>query len=375
MIKLLQEGNFANSGNFKVTIEKGEFEETLRSMDSILDHIMDEIDGSIRSNNKEVIMTYFKTVFKNWLKNDAPGYEQVSRNWPSNELFYQALLPKTIDIIKGLEMESQSLSPDSHMTEEEIVSHFPPFVQKNVHDTTLFFGGRRLRFKKIGGLNITGVIADYIDAVINKEDAIETLRISFSLPIKITVPDMIIRAYKYHAKRNNKLSPNEVPDYYKRGAKEGRDYTLLDKIDHYEFRLVTSKAYLDAEGQCVQHCVGGYWPHVRDGVQSIISVVDTRPDSVCPTRDPDLNANKEHITVYGPHSVCTIALDGRYDANNPKNVLQMKGLRNGPVIAEAHDAIWTFLLKHKFNPTNDKNCIGTQPSQKVKSLFDKNKTP
>lgn len=350
MFKILEEGNFANSGSFRVTIKHNEFEEDLYSMDNIIDTIMDMIEKNIHNANKEVIMTYFKSNFKNWLKNDAPGYEQYNPRWPNKELFYEAMYPKTSHIIAQLAHESETEYSDSAMTEEEILSKFPPFVQKNVNDTIVFSGGRRLKFKRINGLEMTSEVADYINAVLNDAPEIQRAQLSFTHPSKVTVPDMLERAHRYHTyliRLRNALNEKQAAEMYMKTLQNGSDYKVADTVDDYQFRIVTSQTYLDVEGKFMGHCVGSYWQDIAQGRQTIISVV------------------KRSLKA----SIATIALRGKWVPGQQTETLQIKYHKNQAIPQEHWDALWKFFISNKINVVGDKGHIGGRPSNEVIKFF------
>lgn len=355
MFGILEEGNFANSGSFKVTVEKGEMDETLHSMDDILAHIIKHnIEKTVTSAHKETIVTYFKSNFFNWLKNDAPGYEQYGARWPQKDIFYEAAYPKTKDVIAGLEYESQQLGPKSQMTFDEILALFPPFVQKSIDNSVIFFGGRRLKFERIGGNNIISEMADYINAVLNDAREIREANLGFNNASKVPVPEMMRRCHTYHEylkRLKTELSNADAKKMFIDGGLKpgpGNDYILIQKIDGLEFRNVISQKYIQYEGIAVHHCVGSHWNDVQSGTETIISVVDT------------VNAKR---------SIGTIALRGRWTPGQKTSTVQIKGFQNQAVQAEYHNAFWKFFIEQKINVEGDKWSIGNQPSKDVIQFF------
>jgi len=89
-------------------------------------------------------------------------------------------------------------------------------------------------------------------------------------------------------------------------------------------RLVT-RQQLEQEGQSMNHCVGGYWPSVRDGSAIIYSYRD-----------------KDGV----PYGTMEIAGDTRWTVQ----VRQFKGHDDGPCIHDGHTArlesLWSFLVEH-----------------------------
>lgn len=338
LAELLFESNFSNSGKQNITISSETESETIYSFEAIFEIMKLWLHKKYSEvDNYNLVEKYFTSTFKNWLKNDATGYQQLNHSWPSVDVFYKTLYPSTVDII-------QHLAEELELSEEEILAQFPSYVKTNMKGSTIFLGGRRFKFQRTALATIVEHMVDYIVPAVNRHpDVIQHPNLILSDITKITVPDMLQRSVIYHQyieNKNKKISLTDAKEQYK-SLHENHDYTVIEVIDNVEFRLVKSVPYLQIEGKWMNHCVGG-------GSYTNSTIVSVVP---------------KQLGV----SVCTL----EFTDKTFKTANQTKGRSNSYVNTEFHDVIWKFLLKHDAT-TKDKKMIGDEPSKEVREFIKNN---
>ena len=311
----LFEANFANGGNVDINLKDkdGRVIENLASFNRVIDSY---IDKSVKTRaRQEKVITWFSSNFKNWLKNEAKGYNDFGSYTPEKK-FRSALYPTFDEVLEDLKDEFDD------MTEEEIIAAFPDYIQANPSSALIFAGGRRLTRLPSVLQKLTGELIDYLNAVvINQEDRnYQLMPDNFFVRdlTKLTPADAIRNAFEYHIyleRQGEKLTREQLKQQYK-SLREGIDYKVLEKFPN-GVRVVQAlnSKYTDLEGAAMKHCVATYGHEVNSKEKIIVSV-----------------QNREGL----PEATFELNRDGTI-------IKQVKGKYNASVKPEFHKTIQKFL--------------------------------
>lgn len=319
----LFEANFANGGNVEVVLvdKDGEEIERLLGFNEIYQMF---IKKNIESRtNEPKVLTWFNSNFKNWLKNEAPGYNSQNNYYSSDKKFRDALYPDLDAVLDDLEDE------DTHnLTKDELLAMFPEYIRKSPDTAQIFAGGRKFRLPRILE-KMSGELIDYLNAVvINQTDRNQQIMpdVYFARDLtKVSPADAIDTARAYHVyleRVRDKVSKEQMKQMYKQLGDD--DFTVLEKFPGGS-RLVQAKSgkYVECEGKAMGHCVGTYGNSVRNKSVIIRSLQDK--DGL-PVATFELSANGETIR-------------------------QLKGPKNGPINPDYHKILQKYIKDEglKFN--------------------------
>lgn len=346
----LFEANFANGGNVDINLKDadGRVIENLASFNSIFDAYLTK---SVKTRtNQEKVIAWFNSNFKNWLKNEAKGYDDHNSFTPEKK-FRSALYPKFTEVLEDLQDEFDDMS------EEEIVAAFPEYIRNDRENAMIFAGGRRLTRLPSVTQKLTGELIDYLNAVaINQEERNYQLMPDnyFVRDLtKLSPVDAIENAYSYHVyleRQKDKLSKEQSKQMY-RALKEGKDFEVVKKFpDGSRIVRALNSAYTDCEGKTMGHCVATYGSQVNNKSVIILSMQD-----------------EEGLPV------ATLEL-----SSDEKTIKQLKGPKNGPVKPEFHKKIVEFIKDNKMKfvssgyGSSDYRFIGLDSPDLSKAKLDEN---
>lgn len=301
-MEYLFEANFANGGNVEIVLKnkEGEIIEHLAGFNEIFEVFLTK-NIKPRTTN-EVVLKWFNSNFKNWLKNEAVGYNDFGYYIPEKK-FMDAVYPKLEDVIEDLQSDFDDMS------EEEIMDAFPEYIRKNPAGASIFAGGRRFRLVNVTA-KLAGELIDYLNAVaVNQNERnYQVMPDQFFARdlTKVAVPMAIENARGYHVyleRMGEKLTKAQYKQMYKE-LRAGIDYEVVKKFaDGSRMVRALNSRFTDIEGKAMRHCVASYGARVNSGAERIYSLQD-----------------EEGLPVV------TIEMSG-----DDKEIRQVKGPANGPV--------------------------------------------
>lgn len=301
-MEYLFEANFANGGNVEIVLKnkEGEIIEHLAGFNEIFDVFITK-NVKTRTTN-EPVLRWFNSNFKNWIKNEAPGYNDHGNYIPEKK-FMDAVYPKLEDVIEDLQSDFDDMS------EEEIMDAFPEYIRKNPVGASIFAGGRRFRLVNVTA-KLSGELIDYLNAVVINQEQRNQLVMPdqfFARDLsKIPAATAIENAHGYHVylkRMGEKITRDQLKQLYA-GLRKDVDYEVVQKFaDGSRIVRALTARYTELEGKAMKHCVATYGRRVESGTERIYSLQD---DEGLP--------------------VCTFELSG-----NDKEIRQVKGPHNGPV--------------------------------------------
>ena len=316
----LFEANYANSGDTGVEIKDstGIEIEVLYPFNKIFDvGIMKPLE---KLELQEKTKQWFNSNFRNWLKNEAPGYSSHDDRFLSEKRFYELLYPDLESTIDDLHDEFPNMSHD------EILASFPAYIQKNPKDVKIFAGGRKFRMNVSKFMNMIGELKDYLNAVAqNQVDRnIEILPDAYFVKdlSKLTPVEALKKAFEYHVyaeRMASKLSHEQKKASYK-ALKHGEDFeTFKDLEDGVIVVKAKSGKFAKCEGKAMGHCVGTYDQDVESGKTIILAVM------------------KDGV------SKATFQM-----SKDMKTIQQLKGPKNGPVDPDIHQKLQQLVKDEKW---------------------------
>lgn len=311
----LFEANLANSSDTSIKIinKKGELIEVINSFNAIFDRM---IRTSVKqSTSDEKILTWFNSNFKNWMKNEAPGYDDHGK-YLDEKRFYSLFYPDLDSTVDAINEDNPELSHD------EIKAMFPDYIKKNPAGVTIFSAGRMFRFKNSKFMSMMGELVDYLKTVVDNQENrnVELLPDRFFVKdlTKVTPNDALRNTIEYHnyfERMQSKLEKEKILQNY-RMLKQGKDYEVLETFsDGSKMMKALSSAYTNCEGGAMGHCVATYGKDVDS--KKIVILSFSGPDGL-------------------PQATIEVTPD-------MKLIKQLKGKRNGPVAPEYHKNIQKFI--------------------------------
>lgn len=336
----LVEANYANSGDTEVVItnKEGEEIEVLHPFNKIFE--IGVMKPVTKTQVEEKVKTWFNSNFKNWLKNEATGYENHHDRFLSTARFTELLYPDLDATMDDLADEF----PD--MKHDEIIKAFPDYIQKKPDGVKIFAGGRKFRMNTPKFTTMLGELKDYLNAVAQNHDDRNMLLmpdIYFVKDLsKLPPAEAIKKAFEYHEyceRMSNKLSDEQKKAAYK-SMKKGVDYEDFFKLSDGNMVIkAVSASFASTEGKAMGHCVGTYGRDVENGKIVILAVMKDGVSKATLEMDPAM-----------------------------KTIRQLKGPKNGPVISELHKPLQLFIKEkgYKFGGggygATDYRFIGMQSS-------------
>lgn len=319
-MQLILESNFANGGDVEIAItdKSGEEIERFASFNKIFKTFFDKSVKPRTSAPK--VLTWFESNFKNWIKNDAVGYDSHGNFYTKEADFQKLLYPDFQAILDDLEDEF------SDIPREDFLAMFPEFIRKNPSGAQIFAGGRVTRLPRVLRA-ITDELVDYLNAVVNNQEQrnhdvlpeIYFVRDLTKVPPTVAINNA--RGYHVYLERmSEKLSKLDALEKFK-VLKQGSDFEIV-KVDANlppKVRLVKalSPLFVKVEGQVQGHCVGTYADKVTSGSIVIWSLQD-----------------EEGLPV------ATFEV-----SRDLKTILQLKGPKNGPIRPEFHDVLRSIIIE------------------------------
>lgn len=321
-MQLILESNFANGGDVEIAItdKSGEEIERFASFNKIFKIFLGK---SVKPRTRSPkVLTWFESNFKNWIKNDAVGYDSHGNFYTSEADFNKLMYPDFQAILDDLEDEF------SDIPREDFLAMFPEYIRKNPAAAQIFAGGRVTRMPRL--LNkVTDELVDYLDAVAsNQEERNHDIlpEIYFVRDLTKFQPTVAInnaRGYHVYLERmSEKLSKLDSLEKLK-ALKRGIDFEIV-KVDADlppKVRLVKalSPLFVKVEGQVQGHCVGTYAESVTRGSIVIWSLQDG-----------------EGLPV------ATFEL-----SRDLKTILQLKGPKNGPIRPEFRNVLRRIIIEKR----------------------------
>lgn len=321
-MQIILESNFANGGDVEIAItdKSGEEIERFASFNKIFNTFLTKSVKSRTSSLK--VLTWFESNFKNWIKNDAVGYDSHNNFYAKEADFKKLMYPDFQAILDDLEDEF----PD--IAREDFLAMFPEYIRKNPAAAQIFAGGRVTRMPRL--LNkITDELIDYLNAVANNQEErnydvlpeIYFVRDLTKVPPTVAIENA--RSYHVYLERmSDKISKIEALEKFK-VLKRGTDFQVVDTGVTLppKVRLVKalSPLFVKTEGSVQGHCVGTYADKVTSGSIVIWSLQDA-----------------EGLPV------ATFEL-----SRDLKTIFQLKGPKNGPIRPEFHDVLRNIIVATK----------------------------
>ena len=334
-MRILFEANFANGGDVNVEMKNtdGSSFEKLNSFNTIYETFVKSLP---RMESK--VAAWINGNFKNWLKNNAVGYDNHNcQEYLTPEAFNKLLYPSVNKTIDDLQSEFPEYSHDA------LLNMFPEYIKKDKNNAQIFCGGRRFRLKNSKFMSMMQELIDYANAVAENQSTRNFLLMPDTYFVndltKLSPAQALQNAVEYHAylaRRAEKISA-EKQKAMLASLKDGRDFKVLKLFKGGEVivKALNSK-FTDVEGSLMKHCVATYG-----------KAVDNKGVIIYSFRDQS------------GHPQATLEL-----SSDEKKIKQLKGPHNGPVKNDFWDDIVSFIKEKKLSfSTPDYKNVGLKNDQ------------